>query len=130
MAEVIVVGMAFRCAAEELEEAVGVEAETAELADDFRLAGGKDGFKLAGVVHAEFVAAICRKQKDALAQRQGGGDIQNAWMKTKIVDAGGQSNQIIGRKVVRTAVCGFEDGDVVVGGDDGVHEFFRVAMMV
>ena len=60
MAEVIVVGMAFRCAAEELEEAVGVEAETAELADDFRLAGGEDGFKLAGVVHAEFVSPVCR----------------------------------------------------------------------
>ena len=130
MAEVIVVGMAFRCAAEEFEEAVGVEAKTAESADDFRLVGGKDGFKLTCVVHAEFVAAICRKQKDALAQRQGGGDIQKALVKTEIVDSRGQSNQIIGREVVRTAGFGFEDCDVVVGGDDGVHEFFRVAMMV
>ena len=92
MAEVIIVGMSFRCAAEEFEEAVGVEAKTTESADDFRLAGGEDGFKLSGVVHAEFVSAVCRKQKDALVQRQCGGDIQNAWMKTKIVDAGGQSN--------------------------------------
>lgn len=94
MAKVIIVWMAFPRAAEELEEAVGVVAEAAEAADDFRLASGQDGFKLAGVVHAELVAAACRKQEDALARRQGGGDIQNAFVKTEIVDAGGQSNQI------------------------------------
>ncbi len=84
MAEVIIVGMSFRCAAEEFEEAVGVVAEAAETADDFRLASGQDGFKLAGVVHAELVAAACRKQEDALARWQGGGDIQNAFVKTEI----------------------------------------------
>ena len=96
MAKIIVVGMSFRCAAEEFEESVGVKTKAAELADDFRLAGGEDGFKLSGVVHAEFVSAVCRKQKYALVQRQFGGDIQNTWMKTKIVDTRGQSNQIIG----------------------------------
>ena len=94
MAKVIIVWMAFSRAAEELEEAVGVVAETAEAADDFRLASGQDGFKLAGVVHAELVAAACRKQEDALARWQGGGNIQNAFVETEIVDAGGQSNQI------------------------------------
>ena len=89
MAKVIVVGMAFPRAAEELEEAVGVVAEAAEAADDFRLASSQDGFKLAGVVHAELVAAACRKQEDALARWQGGGDIQSAFVKTEIVDAGG-----------------------------------------
>ena len=81
MVKVIVIWMAFSRAAEELEEAVGVVAETAEAADDFRLASGQDGFKLAGVVHAELVAAACRKQEDALARWQGGGDIQNAFVK-------------------------------------------------
>ena len=52
MAEVIVVGMSFPCAVEEFEEDVGIVAKAAELADDFRLAGGEDGFKLSGVVHA------------------------------------------------------------------------------
>ena len=59
MAEVIVVGMSFRCAAKEFEEAIGVVAQTAEMADDFRLAFGENGFELAGVVQAELVSAAC-----------------------------------------------------------------------
>ena len=82
----MVVWMSFACAAEEFKETIGVEAKTAELTDDFRLAGREEGFKLAGVVHAEFVSAVCRKQKDALMQWQGGCYIQNALVKTEIVD--------------------------------------------
>ena len=94
MADVVVVGMSFACAAEQLKETVGVVAKAAETADDFRLTFGQDGFDFAGVVHAERVSAACRKQEDALARWHGGGDIQNAFVKTEIVDAGGQSNQI------------------------------------
>ena len=59
MAEVIIVWMSFPRAAEELEETIGVVAQTAEAADDFRLAGGENSFKLSGVVHAKFVSTAC-----------------------------------------------------------------------
>ena len=59
MADVAVVWMSFACAAEQLKEAVGVVAQTAETADDFRLTFGQDSFDFTGVVHAECVSAAC-----------------------------------------------------------------------
>ena len=96
MADVVVVGMSFACAAEQLKETVGVVAKAAETADDFRLTFGQDGFDFAGVVHAERVSAACRKQEDALLWRQGVGDTKKAFVETEIVDSGSQADQIKG----------------------------------